>query len=119
MKKDKKPTARELTDKGIEQAKEHAEQVHPGWSDRALEYFRLYATLHPSFMTEDVRAYAYADGFDMPPAEGAWGGVSRAAKKAGYVSARGKTESKNPSQHGKYMTLWASEIYQPGARRAA
>jgi hypothetical protein len=112
-------TGRDLADRGIARAAAHAEQERPGWADDALAYFKLYATIHPSFMTEDVRDYAYSRGLDQPPAVGAWGGVARAAKKAGYVVARGKAESKNPSQHGKWMTIWISQIYEHGARHVA
>ena len=104
----------DVIENGIAKSAAHAELEEPGWGNKALEYFRLYATLHPSFLTEDVRSFAYADGLQEPPAVGAWGSVSRRAVKEGYVKSRGKTPSNNPSQHGKYMTLWVSEIFQPG-----
>lgn len=109
------PTGRELAEEGMKRAAEHAERVLPGWEERALEYFRLYATLHPSFMTEDVRAYADEKGFEQPPAVGAWGPVVKRAKKEGYVVSRGKAEAKSPGQHGKWMALWVSQIFIEGA----
>lgn len=111
----KEPTARDLTEKGIAESAAHAEQVASGWKERALAFFKLYATLHPTLMTENVRAYAYERGLDRPPAEGAWGSVTRKAMTEGYVRKVGFKTSDNASQHGKPMALFASEIFVSGA----
>lgn len=111
------PTARDLTEKGIAESRDHAERVRPGWADDALGYFRLYASLHPSFMTESVRAYAYECGLDEPPAPGAWGNVARKAVSEGYVRKQGLSTSGNATQHGKPMALWVSQIFVNGATR--
>lgn len=112
-----KQTTFDVIERAVAESAAHAEAVNPGWGDQALAYFRLYATLHPSFMTEAVREYAYADGLDLPPAPGAWGNVARRAKKEGYVVQRGYATSNNPSQHGKQMALFVSQIFTHGAVR--
>lgn len=74
-------------DAGIQQAIDHAEKVDPGWKFRALEMLK--ACPLQIFMTEDVRAFAYANGLSKPPTEKAWGAVTLLAVKAGLITQDG------------------------------
>jgi hypothetical protein len=74
-------------DAGIQQAIDHAEKVSPGWKEAAIEYFRTYPG--QVFMTEQVRAFAYANGFSHPPTEKAWGSVASEAASRGIIKSDG------------------------------
>jgi len=101
-----------VINQGIAASADHADEADPGWGDAALALLRDYAENNLTFMTEDVRAWAYDNGFEHPPAEGAWGSVARRAQKLRWIDALGKTPSKNPSQHGKMMTSWGSRLFE-------
>jgi hypothetical protein len=101
-------TAQQLAEKGIKESHDHAEQHAAGWSTRALTCVSRYVgqTFEP-FLTEDVKAWAYENGLDKPPVDGAWGHVMRTAAKHKFIHRCGRREAKSPGSHGKPMALWA------------
>lgn len=77
---------------GMERAKDHADRVAPGWSDRALTYLRRFLAMRGTggrFIAPDVRDYAYATGLDRPPNERAWGSVLQRASRLGWIHEAG------------------------------
>ena len=97
-----------LRDKGMAQSAAHADRETPNWQARAVGYVRLHATVHASFLCEDVRAMAEADGFDLPPSKTAWGSVMRQAAREGIVYADGYAPA-NSSRRGP-KSLWRSLV---------
>lgn len=99
--------AGENRDKGIEQARKHADLVEPGWSERAILLLLDYmAEAGGSFMVEDVRKYAQDKNFLPPPDERAWGHVIRRAAASGYVEAVGFGKTKNKQGHCHPAAIW-------------
>lgn len=100
--------ARRAGERGIALSADHAERVSAGWQARAVGYVRLHATVHASFMCEDVREMAEADGFDLPPSKTAWGSVMRQAAREGIVAADGYAPA-NSSRRGP-KSVWRSLV---------
>lgn len=87
-------------DVGIAASVKHADQVSADWSARASVHLLDYARrAGGSFLAEQVREYAHAEGLEYPPDGRAWGAVlSRAAKARvirpiGYAPARSSNRS--------------------------
>jgi hypothetical protein len=99
-------TAQQLAEKGISESHDHAEEVSPDWSRRAVEKVAAYAKTNEYFLAEAVKAWAYEDGLEVPPVDGAWGHVLRAAAKQGICHRFGRQAATSPGSHGKLMTLW-------------
>jgi hypothetical protein len=102
------PEARAARDAGIMQAKDHADQVNHGWSDKAYEKLKefLLVTFEP-FQAEDVRSYAAIDDdFPLPPSERSWGSVILKAVKAGLIVREGYQNTKSVKSHRTPATLW-------------
>lgn len=84
--------ARARRDDGIARAGEHAGHA---WKRGARGYLLEYVATHTGpFLAEDVRGYAEARGFEIPPDGRAWGAVFRSAardnviRKVGYAPAK-------------------------------
>jgi hypothetical protein len=92
-----------------EPAAAHAERVSPGWRDEALEHVRRYAKAHHTFLIEDVRFAAEADGFPAPPSERAWGAIAIRAKREGVITNDGHGMTKNRgTSNATLVTRWRS-----------
>ena len=104
--------ARQARDDGIARAVNHANNVLPSWGERAYIHFCEYARFHAvEFITEDVREYAYRQGFVRPPDERAWGAISTRATRAGIVyKVDDSGRAKNPRGHMHPCSLWHSNI---------
>jgi hypothetical protein len=102
-------TAHQLAEKGIRESHDHAEEYDDGWTERAVEKVREFARQHETgyFLAESCKAWAYQDGLAVPPVEGAWGQVMRAARSRGIIHSAGRSAATSPGSHGKLMTLWA------------
>lgn len=101
-------TARQLAEKGIRESHEHAEEQSTDWTKRAVDKVADYARHHDTgfFLAEDVKTWAYQDGLDEPPVDGAWGQVMRTACSRGIIHRFGRQAAKSAGSHGKLMTLW-------------
>lgn len=97
-----------LRDAGIKQAVDHANDVSPGWSERAYEALAAYSRMHRTFTGEQVRSYASAIGLELPPDNRAWGGVFTRAAKRGLIRKQGYSTSHNPEAHMRPITVWES-----------
>lgn len=103
--------ARAQRDAGIRKAVDHAEDVTPGWSDRAFEMLRCFADDHRlngggSFTSEDLRTYASNLGLPSPPHLRAWGGVFQRGAKAGVIVKAGFTTARAPHVHKSILATW-------------
>ena len=98
-------TAEQLRDKGIKVAADHAEAVIPNWGEDAFEMLLQYPS--NTFMTEDVRRWAYNNGLPKPPNDMAWGSVIVKAAKEGTIIHQGYRKTSNPKAHGRPASVWA------------
>lgn len=99
-------SAGELALLGIRNSHQHAEEVDEGWTERAIEKVAAYARREEHFLTESAKAWAYEDGLEVPPTDGAWGQVMRSAAARGIIHRFGRAAAKSPGSHGKLMALW-------------
>lgn len=63
--------------------------------------------LNPRFLTEDLREWAYANGFARPPNEKAWGSVMLSAVREKVIAADGyaPANSSNRSPKVRWKSL--------------
>ena len=102
-------TGRQLRDTGMQVALDHAESVHDGWAEQAIGALQVYLSAHPgrTFMTEDVRAYAYdVLAIPHPPHCRAWGGVIARAAREGLIRRVGLGPVKTASSHMANAAVW-------------
>lgn len=94
-------------DAGIKRAVDHAEQVSPGWQDRAITFIERYAARTiGQFFVEDIRIWAHANGLDEPPHARAWGGAIKAAQKLGLVEFVEHRRKPHEGAHKTPATVW-------------
>ena len=93
-----------LRDKGIETAIEHADEVEPSWSEQAMGMLLKYP--NTIFTTEELRLWAYEQGFAKPPNERAWGGVVVRARNKGIIVWKGYERAKDPLVHKNTVSQW-------------
>lgn len=94
-------------DAGIAVAVEHADAKSPSWSARAYEMLKQFLLNHnSSFMAEDVRMYAEALDFAVPPNKRAWGGVIAKASRKGLIKQIGTKRVKNKDAHCANAAVW-------------
>lgn len=95
-----------LAQVGMQQAVDHAEEVHDNWADKAFGFLKKYVgyTKTP-FMTEDVRM-ASLQVVPEPPTKRAWGMVIVRAKRAKLIRHVGYKAVSNPRAHGTPASVW-------------
>lgn len=101
--------AAEARDAGIDQSISHANEVIPGWSERAYNMFREWLSGWPSgfkFMIEDFRVSANARGLDKPPTARAFGNIAVQARKAGLIISNGQKPTTSVTAHRCYANQW-------------
>lgn len=102
--------ARAARDAGIKQAAEHAEEVHTGWTDEALEAIRLYATCmrarNHTFTAEQMRNSIIGQCVPVPPHKRAWGAAFKRAAAEGLIVKVGTAQSVAPHCHLSYVSEW-------------
>jgi hypothetical protein len=75
---------------------------------RAYGYLELYAICHSGFLTEDVRAMAEHDGFELGSDKRAWGPVMQRGVDLGIITPMGAGKAK--SSRGSLKIKWRSLI---------
>lgn len=104
------PTAEELSrarrEDGIRRSAAHADAVDPTWRAKAMGYVRLHAVVHATFLTEDVRGMAEADGLPKPPDGRAWGSVMQGAVRARIIRRVGYAPAH--SSNGSPKCVWTA-----------
>jgi len=98
-------TGKQLRDRGIKQAIDHAEKVHENRGEKAYQFLLSYAKNNKEFMTEDVRN-ASKGIVPEPPSKRAWGGVVVRAKNSGVIQRIDYRNVTNPKAHATPATLW-------------
>lgn len=96
-------------DAGMERAAEHAEDVDPGWNDKAFGHLKLFLETvfaAETFQGEDVRLCAQMRDLKAPPDKRAWGSVLVRAAREGLILKAGYGISKDPKSHRSPSTLW-------------
>lgn len=78
--------ALERRDEGIASSAQHAEEVQPGWGERAYRAVQCSGYLaSESFTMDFARQWLYACGLDIPPEERAWGAVTQKLVRDGII----------------------------------
>lgn len=73
---------------GIASSHEHAETDEPGWTDRAVDALRAFARTAAEFTIEQARA-CLIDRVGEPDELRAWGAVTQAAQRRGFIERTG------------------------------
>ena len=99
-------TVAERRDLAIERVATKADEVEPGWSDRAYAALTIFcAKSKEPFIAEDVRAWAEGLGLISAPHDArAWGAVMQKACRRGLVSKVGFAPAKSSNLSPK--VLW-------------
>jgi len=102
-------TGQHLRDAGMQTALDHANEIVADWGSAAYAALTTYVAAHPgeTFMTEEVREYAYGIlDLSRPPHERAWGGIVNRAAKAGLIVRVRLAPVKTPGSHCANATMW-------------
>jgi len=98
--------ARQARDNGINQAVNHADEVHEKWSDTAYELLKKFIRAQRSeFFAEDFR-FAVTDLIPAPPHNRAYGGIFMRAAKAGLIRRVRYGPVKNVKAHRANASVW-------------
>lgn len=102
--------ATKARDAGIKQAVTHAEQVHLGWTDKAVEAIRVHARCvkarNESFTAELIRNSIIGGCVPVPPHKRAWGGAMVRAAREGIIVKVGVTNSEATHCHRSFVSEW-------------
>jgi transposase InsO family protein len=102
--------ARAARDAGIQQAADHAEEVHQDWGELAFEALRLFAAgkrgSGQAFTSEDVRKSIAGLHVPAPPHLRAWGSVFQRAARERLIEKVGVTHSAAAHCHLSYVAQW-------------
>lgn len=101
--------SRENRDAGIQQAIDHANQVHENWQERAYIQLVDYLKLNKGeFMAEELREWAEGKGFPEPPHARAWGAIIMRAARANLIRKVRIGNVKNVKAHNAHAAVWQS-----------
>ena len=102
--------ARAARDAGIQQAADHAEEVHQDWGELALDAVRQFADgvrgTNAWFTSEDVRSSEAGQAVPTPPHLRAWGAVFQRAARERLIEKVGVTQSVAAHCHLAYVAKW-------------
>lgn len=106
----KNDDARAARDAGIQQAADHAEEVHHDWGELAFEALRVFAAGKRAsgqvFTSEQVRSSIAAAAVPAPPHLRAWGSVFQRAARERLIEKVGVTHSAAAHCHLSYVAQW-------------
>ena len=96
-----------LAQKGMQQAVDHAEEVHEKWADKAYVFLKKFAgyTKEP-FMAEEVRLASLNSGVPEPPSKRAWGMIIQRGSREKLIRRVGYKAVSNPRAHGTPAAVW-------------
>ncbi len=102
---------KELRDKGIKQAAQHAEDEYENWHEKASQFLFNYARTHKEFpFSGEMVRNASRDKVPRPPSLRAWGSVMVYGLKVGWIKQVGYVKVVNPKAHRANAALWESCI---------
>lgn len=104
-------TPREARNAGMQEALSHAIAVQADWPEQAMNALRVFISEHPgkTFMTEDLRAYAYDElALPYPPHERAWGAIIAKAARQELIRRVGIAPVETASSHMANASVWRS-----------
>ena len=93
----------EAAERGIQSSAEHAEDVLPGWAERAYRELLIYKFGRGGFTSEDFRDHLTATGFAVPVPK-ALGAVFKRAAKRREIQRVGFAKSRD--RHCSPIPLW-------------
>jgi hypothetical protein len=84
------------------------------WRENAEKHFMnfLNSKDHTSFMIEDVRRYAYENGFVETVNLRAWGAITSKFRRMGLINSAGYSTVKNAKAHCAVASLWVKSNVQ-------
>jgi hypothetical protein len=98
--------SRRARDKGIKKAIDHADAVHPSWSEIAYGHFRTFVGLQKgTFVIEEFRAWV-KDLIVAPPSLRSFGALTMKAAREGLITQVGYTKVKNARAHMANVAMW-------------
>lgn len=97
-------------DDGMARAAAHAEADAPGWIEKAVAFVHRHATMHQTFMTEDVRAEADSWPRLKVDEPRAWGPVLQLAARRRYIEKAGYAPAASSNRSPKVQ--WRSLVYR-------
>lgn len=98
-------SGQELRDAGMQAAVDHANCVHPKWSDAAYNFLLIYMKQFKEFMVEEVRQ-ASEGTVPQAPNQRAWGGIVVRAVRLGLIRRKGFRNVANAKAHCTPATVW-------------
>ena len=104
------PSGEELKKKGMTRAVKHAEDLHPDWQKKALDFLYIYLKNHSighRFSGEMVRVESKGI-VPTPPHLRSWGAVFLNASRRGWIKKVGHVTVSNPSAHACFASEWES-----------
>jgi len=104
-------TGEQLKIEGMDQAADHANQVHENWTDIASRYLKAFCQANGSknFQAEDAREWAERNGIPEPPSKRAWGNIFSIAQNTGLLFHQGYGKVSNPKAHNAIASIWSTE----------
>lgn len=102
-------TPRQARDAGMQLAIDNATSVRSDWPEQAMNALRVFLAAHPgkTFMTEDLRAYAYdVLAVPYPPHERAWGAIIAKAARHELIVRVGIAPVETASSHMANASVW-------------
>lgn len=99
---------KKLAQRAINQAVAAADRASEGWSDRALDFIKLFVASHQG---KHVTGYeivqrSVACKVEQPQNPRAWGGPIQRAARLGLLVKHGTVPDPNPERHGSDVPLW-------------
>jgi hypothetical protein len=91
-----------------------AARAGPIWAEAAFDRLASFARGCAYFTTEQMKAWAYAQGLVQPENESAWGGVVVRAKRERIIRFVDYVPAEQSSRHGAPNRRWQSLVYGGG-----
>lgn len=107
-KRRKKPSGKQLKERGMKRAVDHAGK---NWKHAVLNAIREWRANWSEegrkYAFEDIRLHLSEIGISQPPHVNAWGGICRSAVNAGIIRATGEYRlAKLPAAHARVVRLY-------------
>lgn len=100
-----------LKEKGMARSARTANELNHGWTDKAYNMLHHFLRSmkrggRETFMGEDFKLFAYANGLQHARSDRAFGSVMSRAAKAGLITRAGYGQVSNPTAHAATASIW-------------